>query len=252
MDLILEQIIVFIASLIANTFSALAGGGAGLIQFPILLFLGLPFGVALATHKVASVALGMGATVRYLKEDIVERKFALFMLFVGLPSVVLGAFIIINIPDDIATFSLGVLTLSLGLYSIFQKKLGQEYAPAHRNIKGYIVGGLIMFTMGVLNGSLTSGTGLLVTMLLVKYYGMDYKRAVAYTLIMVGMFWNGIGGATMALISDIKWEWLPVLLLGSFAGGYIGSHLAILKGNKFIKRCFEIVTILIGIKLLYY
>lgn len=74
MNPVIEQLIVFIASLIANTFSALAGGGAGLIQFPVLIFLGLSFSVALATHKVASVALGVGATVRYLKEDIVEKN----------------------------------------------------------------------------------------------------------------------------------------------------------------------------------
>jgi len=55
-------LILFVASLAANFFSALSGGGAGLIQFPMLIFLGLPFGVALATHKVASVALGLGAT----------------------------------------------------------------------------------------------------------------------------------------------------------------------------------------------
>ncbi|MDA3868748.1 MAG: sulfite exporter TauE/SafE family protein, partial [Gammaproteobacteria bacterium] len=41
-----EQILIFTLSLVANTFSALSGGGAGLIQLPVLIFLGLPFGVA--------------------------------------------------------------------------------------------------------------------------------------------------------------------------------------------------------------
>jgi uncharacterized membrane protein YfcA len=52
----------------ANLFSAFSGGGAGLIQLPVLIFLGLPFAVALATHKVASVALGIGATIGHLRE----------------------------------------------------------------------------------------------------------------------------------------------------------------------------------------
>ena len=63
-----EQLILLLVSLVANVFSAFAGGGAGLLQFPALIFLGLPFGVALATHKVASVALGVGATLRHLRE----------------------------------------------------------------------------------------------------------------------------------------------------------------------------------------
>ena len=246
-----EQFIVFLAAIIANTFSALAGGGARLIQFTVLIFLGLPFDIALATHKVASVALGVGATLRYLKEDIVEKKFALFMLCLGVPAVVLGAFTIINIPNHIALFILGLLTLSLGIYSFFQKQLGQHYQPIHRDKKGYFIGGCLLFFIGFLNGSITSGTGLFCTILLVRWFGMDYKRAVAYTLIIVGLFWNGVGGLTLALISEVKWDWIPVLLLGSFIGGYAGAHLAILKGNHIIKRCYEIVTLLIGLKLLF-
>lgn len=251
LDILLEQLVVFIASFIANTFSALSGGGAGLIQFPVLIFLGLTFNIALATHKVATVALGLGATMRYLKEDIIERQFALFMLFVGIPGVVIGAFAIIQIPENYSQFALAVLTISLGLYSIFQKNLGQEYEPKRRNINGLILGGFFLFLVGFLNGSLTSGTGLFATMLLVKWFGMDYKRAVAYTMIIVGLFWNGTGGFTLALITEVKWNWLPALLLGSFIGGYTGAHFAILKGNKLIKRSFEVVTILVGLKLLF-
>jgi uncharacterized membrane protein YfcA len=250
MNAITEQVIVFIASLVANTFSALAGGGAGLIQFPVLIFLGLSFSVALATHKVASVALGIGATVRYLKEDMVEKNFALFLFVVGIPAVLLGSFAIISIPEALAKLSLGLLTISLGLYSIFQKQLGQHYAPRHRDKRGFIIGGVLLFIVGFLNGSVASGTGLFATLLLVRWFGMDYKRAVAHTLIIVGLFWNGSGAVVLALISQVKWSWIPVLLLGSFVGGYLGAHLAILKGNSWIKRSYEIITILVGLKLL--
>ena len=81
----LDQFVLLLASLVANAFSAFVGGGAGLLQLPVLIFLGLPFGVALATHKVASVALGIGATVRHLRERGLESRFALFILAVGLP-----------------------------------------------------------------------------------------------------------------------------------------------------------------------
>ncbi len=83
-----EQVLLFLVSLTANVFSAFAGGGAGLLQFPALIFLGLPFGVALATHKVASVALGIGATLRHLRESALERRFTLFILATGVPGVV--------------------------------------------------------------------------------------------------------------------------------------------------------------------
>ena len=246
-----EQLILLLVSLVANVFSAFAGGGAGLIQFPALIFLGLPFGVALATHKVASVALGVGATLRHWREQSLEWNFSLFILATGLPGVVVGAAFILDVPDALARFSLGVLTIGLGVYSYLNKKLGLEHNPIHRTRRGYVIGGLGLFVVGVLNGSLTSGTGLFCTLWLVRWFGLDYRRAVAYTLVLVGLFWNGAGAITLGMLGEIRWSWLPALLLGSFTGGYLGAHWSIIKGNLWIKRIFEIITVLVGLKLLF-
>ena len=248
--MVAEQLLIFVISLIANLFSALSGGGAGLIQLPALIFLGLPFGLALATHKVATIALGIGATARHLKDNKIERDFALLMILTGVPGVILGASFILQVPDQIAKLALGLLTMGLGIYSFFSPNLGQCPQLKNRNPRGYIIGGLVLFIIGVLNGSLTSGTGLFVTLWLIRWYGFDYKLAVAYTLVFVGLFWNASGAVTLGLLGDIHWLWIPALLLGSAIGGYIGAHLSIVKGNKLIKRSFEVVTLLIGLKLI--
>jgi uncharacterized membrane protein YfcA len=245
-----EQLFLFVISLIANAFSAFAGGGAGLIQFPVLIFLGLPFSVALATHKVASVALGIGATIRNLRTHHLQRNLVLNIVLFGVPGVVLGANIILFVPDRSAEISLGLLTIGLGLYSVFQPSLGLEKQSITFSFQRYVVGGVVLFVIGMLNGSLTSGTGLFVTLWLVRWYGLDYKLAVAYTLVLVGLFWNSSGAITLGLLSQIQWSWLPALLLGSLFGGFIGAHLAIVKGNKWIKRVYETITLIIGVKLI--
>ena len=170
----IEHFILFIISLLANTFSALSGGGAGLIQFPVLIFLGLSFSVALATHKVASVALGLGAGLRYVSSSRLERQFVILLLVAGLPGVVLGGSIILLIPDRIAEIALGILTGTVGLYSLCKPTLGQQYVPIHRERRGYLFGAIVLFLLGILNGSLTSGTGLFVTLWLILWFGMDY------------------------------------------------------------------------------
>jgi len=247
---ILDQIILFFISFIANLFSAFSGGGAGLIQLPALIFLGLPFGQALATHKVASVALGIGATARHWRASTLERRFALFMLITGIPGVIIGASVILQVPDRAAQVALGMLTGGLGIYSVFRRDFGQHYSPVNRTLVGYITGGLGLFGIGILNGSLTSGTGLFVTLWLIGWFGLDYRRAVAYTLILVGLFWNGAGALTLGLLGDIQWGWMSALILGSLLGGYAGAHLSIVKGNRWIKRVFEVVTLLVAVKLI--
>ncbi len=245
-----QQILLFLVSLVANGLSSLAGGGAGLLQLPALIFLGLPFATALSTHKIATVALGLGATIKHVKERNTELKFSLIMLAFGLPGVFFGAQIILTIPENTAKFFLGILTLGLGIYSFLKKSLGQKHTPKNRTLGGIFLGGIGLFCLGVFNGSLTSGTGLFVTIWLILWFGFDYKRATAHTMILVGIFWNGTGALTLAYLTEVAWTWLPALLIGSVLGGYLGAHYAIKHGNPLIKRIFEVITGLVGLSLM--
>lgn len=250
MGYLFENFILFVIAIVSNALSAMAGGGAGLLQLPALIFLGLPFPVALATHKIATVALGAGATTKHAKQGHTKLSFAMLMLVAGLPGVVIGANTILHIPAWLAQTSLGVLTIGLGIYSIFKRQLGQKAEFKNRNMLGLAVGALGLFFLGFLNGSLTSGTGLFVTVWLIVWFGFDFKHATAYTMIIVGLFWNGTGALTLAMISTVKWDWLPALVAGSLIGGYAGAHIATVYGNPLIKRVFEWVTIFVGIALI--
>lgn len=246
-----EQLLVlFFVSLAANLLSALAGGGAGLLQLPALLMMGLPFATALATHKIASVALGVGAGFRHLRTGSVSARRSLAILGAGLPGVWVGAHLILGIPERQAELMLGLLTLGLGVYSFISKGLG--LAAEHRTLSpaASFTGYAVLFGIGVLNGSLTSGTGLFVTIWLVRWFGLGFGEAVAYTLILVGVFWNGLGALALGLQAPVAWLWLPALLAGSLLGGYAGAHMALLKGNGYVKRAFEILTVVVGLKLI--
>ena len=89
-----KSISIFLISFFSNTFSAISGGGAGLLQLPALILSGVPYYQALACHKFATVALGIGGSLRNyksLKNDItVARQILIF----GLPGVILGASIV--------------------------------------------------------------------------------------------------------------------------------------------------------------
>jgi uncharacterized membrane protein YfcA len=247
----LDTLTLFFGSLIANTLASLSGGGAGLLQFPLLIFLGLPFSVALGTHKVASVALGLGAASTHLKAGTIKWKVALYLIVSGSIGVVLGANLIVQIPDGMAEKMLGSMILALGIYSRFKKSLGQSEIIRNRHPIGWVIGGVGLMLIGIINGSLTAGSGLLVTLFLVRWFGYNYKQAVAYTMICVGLFWNGIGGiAVVQAGAPIHWAWLPVLLLSSFLGGSLGAWAATRYSNRVIKIAFEILTFAVGIKLL--
>ncbi|KXF79875.1 sulfite exporter TauE/SafE family protein [Enterovibrio coralii] len=241
----------FIGSLLANTFASLAGGGAGLLQLPLLLFLGLTFSVALATHKVASVALGLGAALKHWRSGNLDPALTIYVTLAGAAGVIGGANLILFVPGPVAEALLGAFIIGLGVYSRMRKSLGQESSPKHRDTMGMVLGCIGLSAIGLLNGSLTAGTGLFVTLFLVRWFGLDYKQAVALTLVSVGLFWNGLGAVTLAYAgAEIYWPWIPALLAGSMIGGYLGAYLADKYSNKMIKIAFEILTFIVGAKLL--
>ena len=104
--------------------------------------------------------------------------------------------------------------------------------------------------IGILNGSISSGTGLLVTILLIKTFEMDFMRAISLTFLTVGIFWNLTGAIFLSKIGSVPLNILLLLIIGSFTGGYFGAHLSKLKGNLLIKKTFTIVCLLVGVSLL--
>ena len=244
------SILIFFISFISNTFSAISGGGAGLIQLPALLLSGVPYYQALATHKVATVALGLGGTIRNfnsLKNDI----YVLWqILFFGTPGVILGSSIVKYLSEKYLYLMLGIFSIILALYSIRKSSLGLNSIEINTNYRLKFSFIIPVFFIGILNGSVSSGTGLLMTILLVKAFKMDFLRAVSSTFFTVGIFWNAIGALFLSRIGAIPTNLLVILIFGSFAGGYFGAHLSNLKGNKLIKKTFTIVCLLVGISLL--
>ena len=247
---IFSQIMLGIISFFSNFISALSGGGAGLIQLPALLFLGLPFSKALATHKVASVALGLGASIPHLKRSNLKINYAFLILISGIPGVLLGAYTSSILPSSFSTSLLGLLTLFLSFYSINHKNLGRSIEIISINNLRILFGSIGLFIIGFLNGYLSSGTGLFVTIWMITIFNLSFSLSVAYTLIYVGIFWNGIGAISLGLTGNIIWSYIPILIFGSLVGGYCGASYSIIKGSNFIKVIFEFVSCSVGISLL--
>ena len=246
---ILPQVVLGIVSIISNFISALSGGGAGLIQLPALLFLGLPFSKALATHKVASVALGLGASIPHFKRNCLQSNYVFLILISGIPGVLFGTYTASILPSDFSTSLLGFLTLFICFYSITNKNLGSSKQIVSIGKIRIVIGFLGLFVIGFLNGYLSSGTGLFVTIWMITIFNLSFSHSIAYTLILVGIFWNGVGALSLGLAGNIIWNYIPILILGSLFGGYFGAYFSIIKGSNFIKVVFEIVSLFVGISL---
>ena len=248
---IVSQIIIFIISYLSNIFSSISGGGAGLIQLPALILFGIPYYKALAAHKIATVALGIGGSIRNYRN--LEKNYLLIfqLLLFGIPGVVLGTFIVSLISEKYLYLLLGIFTIGLGIYSFIKPNFGLVHIKKKIGLFTYLKFNSIAFIIGVLNGSISSGTGLLVTILLIQIFGLDFLSSISITFLTVGIFWNAAGAIALSRIGSLPLNILIILILGSFLGGFSGAHLSNLKGNQFIKKLFTCLCFLIGFTLIF-
>ena len=246
-----NQCIIFIISYLSNLFSSIAGGGAGLIQLPALILFGIPYYKALAVHKIATVALGIGGSIRNYKN--LERNYFIIiqLLIFGIPGVILGTFIVALISEEYLYLSLAIFTIGLGIYSFIKPNLGLISIEKKIGALTYLKFNSISFIIGILNGSISSGTGLLVTILLIQTFGLDFLSSISITFLTVGIFWNAAGAIALSKIGSLPLNILTVLIIGSFLGGFCGAHLSNLKGNKFIKKLFICLCFFIGFALIF-
>ena len=244
-----KSITIFLISFFSNTFSAISGGGAGLLQLPALILSGVPYYQALASHKLATVALGIGGSLRNFNSLRKDIYIAVQILIFGLPGVIFGASIVEFISEQFLYLILGLFSILLAFYSFIRSDLGLTSGHNKLNLIHKIRFLFFIFSIGILNGSISSGTGLLVTILLIKTFGMDFLRAVSLTFLTVGIFWNFAGAIFLSKIGTVPSNILFLLLIGSFAGGYFGAHLSKLKGNVLVKKTFTIVCLFVGISL---
>jgi len=247
---LLKSIYIFLISFFSNTFSAISGGGAGLLQLPALILSGVPYYQSLASHKLATVALGIGGALRNYKSLGNDISIAWQILIFGLPGVIFGASVVEYISEKYLYLILGIISILLAFYSFLKPNLGLSSGNNKLNFVHIIRFLFFIFLIGILNGSISSGTGLLVTILLIKTFEMDFLRAISMTFFTVGIFWNFVGAVFLARTGSVPLNLLIVLIIGSFTGGFFGAHLSKLNGNILIKKTFITVCILVGISLL--
>ncbi len=245
-----NKILIFLISYFSNLFSSLAGGGAGLIQLPSLLLFGIPYYQALAVHKIATVALGVGGSIRNIN-NLKDNSHIIFQLLLfGIPGVILGASIINYVSEEYLYLVLSIFSILLGIYSLLKPNLGLISIKKKFNLYTIIKFNILTFIIAILNGSISSGTGLLVTILLIKTFGLDFLTSISITFLTVGIFWNAVGAIALSQQGSLPIILLFILIIGSFLGGFSGAHLSNLKGNRLIRKFFTSLCFVIGSTLL--
>ncbi len=238
-------------SFVGGLIDAVVGGG-GLIQIPALLiaFPQTPLPTIFGTNKISALAGTSISAVQYAKRIQINYKLLLAISICAGLSSFIGAKIVsyINV-NTLKPFILIVLIV-IAIYTFLKKNLGAVQTKKLSFEKQLIYGSLIGIVVGFYDGFFGPGTGSFFVLGFVLIIGFEFVQASAYAKIINCM--TNIS----ALIVFIKQgnyllEIAIIMSLCNMMGNFIGTRIALKKGNAFVRTIFLVIVTLMILRYSY-
>lgn len=235
----------FFVALIAGFIDAMAGGG-GLLTIPALLLSGMNPVATLATNKLQASAGSLSASITMIKKKLIHPKMmktALIMAFVGSA---IGTVLVQLSPPDFLRKVLPFVIGLVGIYTLFSPNLGKLRTAPKMSQKTYER--TFAPLIGFYDGYFGPGTGTFFSLSQVVLRGRDLIQATVRAKLL--NFATNIASLVFFILGgQVVWLVGVVMMLGQIIGAYLGSHMVVRGGAKFIRPVIVLVCFAMVIKL---
>jgi uncharacterized protein len=249
MNLIIA-VAIFFTGIAASFIGGVTSGGGGLLSLPVLVFLGLPVDVAVATNRFGTLGSNIGNLAKFLKTDKIVYKFMIPLAIVSTIGGIIGANLLLEVNKDALTKIIGFVILLLVPIVLWKKELGLKQKDRWTN-KILVVGFVLYFFLEIYDGFLGIGGGILVAYLFVMIFGFTYTQANATDK--VAVFLNVLFSTVIfAFHHLINYYYGIIYIVGTLMGGYLGAHVAVKKGDRWVRAAFIIIAVVFGVKLIFF
>lgn len=237
--------LVFLAGLIDAI-----GGGGGLISLPAYLLAGLPAHLAIGTNKLSSSFGTTVATVRFIRQRLVNWRLALPSVIAAIVGSTIGARLSLRASERVLVTVLAVI-LPVTAFIVLNRRLFKEHTEetVRLDAKTYATAIGAALVIGGYDGFYGPGTGtfLIIAFTLLARLGVRASNAHAKVI-------NLTTNLTSLVIFLMHGQVLVAVgipaAICNMIGGYIGAGLVMKNGMKIVRPSIIIVLILLAIKVI--
>ena len=232
-----------LAGFAAGLLDSIVGGG-GLILTPAMLNLHPGLGIlqTISTQRTSSILGTSVAAWNYLRHVSIERRILMPACAAALVASAIGVQFAKRMdPHVLKLIVLGICVL-LAVYTVLRKDLGtreERRFPAAR--EAWAAAG-VGAACGFYNGLIGPGTGTLMVFAFVSVIGLDFLKSSAVSKAS-NVAADLSSWTVLAIGGFVQWALALPLIVGNMLGNYVGSHLAIRRGDRFIRMVFLSVVL---------
>jgi uncharacterized membrane protein YfcA len=235
-------IVVCIVAYTAGFIDSIVGGG-GLVQTPMLLFTFPNTKVAnlLGTTKIPSFCGTATAAWFYQKQVKMQWRLAGFVAAAAFAASLLGSHLVTLIQNDTIKPVILVVLIAVAIYTYTKKDLGILSADAAASKASLWKGIICGLVLGFYDGFIGPGAGSFLVLAFIGLLNEDFLHANAHAKF-VNMATNLASIIYFTSTGQIFFKLSIPMAVCNMLGGYPGSKLALLRGNKFIRIFFLIIV----------
>jgi hypothetical protein len=226
--------LIFVAGLSAGAINTLAGSGS-LITLPLLIFFGLPAGIANGTNRVAILLQNVVGSASYRSQGVLDSRGAAWLSAPAVVGAIIGAQIAVDLNETVLRQVIGVIMIAMLFIVILQphKWLEGELKEltGRPNTKSLIA----FFFIGLYGGFIQAGVGIFLLSGLVLLVGYDIVRANAVKVLIV-LFFTLFALIVFILNNQVDWGVGLVLASGNMLGAWAAARMAVEKGSVWVMR----------------
>ncbi len=239
----LMVLLILLAGTAGGFLNTLAGGGS-IITLPLLIFLGLPAPVANGTNRIALMWQNMVAISNFRHKGFFPWKLGLIWGIPALFGAIAGSHLAISIPEETFNRILAiVMFLVLGLI-IWKPKTSPHLAAEKIASNNKLLGIIIFFFVGAYGGFIQIGVGFFIIAILAFLTGSSLVQINSLKVIIIAIYM--LSSLLVFIINgQVDWVLGLTLAVGNGLGAWLGSQIAIKRGDRWIK-----VVLVIGVLLL--
>ena len=226
-------------------------GGGGLIQLPAL-FVFLPpqyaasVPLVFGTNKLSSMCGTAIAVMQYSRRVAVPWPSILPAAVAAFVLSATGVMVLRLVKSDFLKPLTLVLLIAVAIYTYSRKSFGHLHAPKFLADRERLFAILVGAIIGFYDGFFGPGTGSFLMFIFIGLFGFDFLTASASSKV-INLATNLAAVLVFAASGLVLYEYALPMGVCNIAGALVGTRLAILKGNRFVRLLFlGVVAVMIA------
>jgi uncharacterized protein len=239
----IDFLLLCIAAFAAGFIDAIVGGG-GLVQTPATLITlpHYPVATLLGTTKIPSFTGTSIAAWQYARRIRLHWKTLVLMCAIAFAAAYTGSLCVTRVSNSFMKPVIFCILIAVAIYTYTKKDFGNSSGTRYSGNQVLGFNAIAAFIIGFYDGFIGPGTGSFLVLYFIAFAGFDFLAASAHAKF-VNLATNVGSILLFAKSGNILYQFAIPMAVCNVAGSFLGSRLALIKGNGFVRVFFLLVVV---------